>query len=280
MVDNKTLKENARNQLGNQLFKEKWLMMLVACAIPSLIISAINSILGSNPMNYIVILQDDPLEFYKMVMASSTLSSIATLVVGGPLLYGLVKVVLAQVEGEKWTFANLFDGFKECFVKSFLLYLLQSIFLALWMFLLIVPGIIKIYSYSMSFYIQRDNNKKEAVDCITESRQLMDGHKWQLFCLDLSFIGWYILGALCFGVGTLFVVPYHEMARANFYEALVAEKATVNTDDETETAETTETKTEEPFEGEVFEELSVEETEKSEETSEEKVEEITPTEEN
>ena len=51
----------------------------------------------------------------------------------------------------------------------------------------------------------------------------MDGHKWQLFCLDLSFIGWYFVGALCLGLGTLFVVPYHEMARANFYEALKAE---------------------------------------------------------
>ena len=48
----------------------------------------------------------------------------------------------------------------------------------------------------------------------------MDGHKWQLFCLDLSFIGWYLLGALCFGIGTLFVEPYHQVARANFYAEL------------------------------------------------------------
>ena len=53
---------------------------------------------------------------------------------------------------------------------------------------------------------------------------MMDGHKWQLFCLDFSFLGWYIVGALCFGIGVFFVAPYHQMARANFYEALKAEQ--------------------------------------------------------
>ena len=46
---------------------------------------------------------------------------------------------------------------------------------------------------------------------------MMKGYKWKLFCLDLSFIGWYFVGALCFGVGALFVYPYHYMARTNFY---------------------------------------------------------------
>ena len=76
----------------------------------------------------------------------------------------------------------------------------------------------------MAMYIQQDYPEKEGKDCIDQSRLMMDGHKWQLFCLDCSFIGWYLLGALCLGVGIFFVLPYHQLARTNFYLALKAEK--------------------------------------------------------
>ena len=226
MVENTILKRNARAQLGNEIFKEKWLMMLLACAIPSLIISAAGNLFGGFAITSSItnaIINGDMETFFTSMGTSSLLSSVVTIVLTGPLTYGLVKVLLAQVESEKWSLANLFDGFKECFTKSFLLGLLQSLFIFLWSMLFFIPGIVKSYSYALAFYIQRDDNTKESVDCITESRRMMDGHKWQLFCLDLSFLGWYIVGALCFGIGVYFVTPYHEMARANFYEALKAE---------------------------------------------------------
>lgn len=95
-----------------------------------------------------------------------------------------------------------------------------------WTLLLIIPGIVKSYSYAMAFYIKQEHGKNiEAIDAISESRRMMDGYKWQLFCLDFSFLGWYILGILCLGVGVLFVTPYHEVARANFFEALKAERS-------------------------------------------------------
>ena len=92
--------------------------------------------------------------------------------------------------------------------------------------LFIIPGIIKSYSYALTYYLQQEpeNIHREPVDLITQSREWMDGYKWKLFCLDLSFIGWYLLGILCLGVGVLFVTPYHQMARANFYLNLRAEK--------------------------------------------------------
>ena len=79
----------------------------------------------------------------------------------------------------------------------------------------------------MSYYISLDRPDLSANDCITESRRMMDGNKWRLFCLDLSFIGWYIVGSLCFGVGILWVDAYHSMARANFYEDLCTRVSTV-----------------------------------------------------
>ena len=69
----------------------------------------------------------------------------------------------------------------------------------------------------MAYFIQQEQPNKNWKYNINESRRLMNGKKWKLFCLDFSFIGWYFLGFLCFGIGILFVIPYHQMARTNFY---------------------------------------------------------------
>ena len=76
----------------------------------------------------------------------------------------------------------------------------------------------KAYSYSMAYYIKLDHPDYGWNACISASRQLMNGHKWEKFVLDLSFLGWIIVGALCLGVGTLWVTPYMEAANAQFYE--------------------------------------------------------------
>ena len=107
---------------------------------------------------------------------------------------------------------------------------LKNIFIMLWMLLLIVPGIVKSYSYAMAYYLRQDDvsKEKQAIDYINQSKEMMNGYKWKLFCLDLSFIGWYIVGALCLGIGVFFVAPYHEVARANFYEELKLASGMVN----------------------------------------------------
>ena len=97
---------------------------------------------------------------------------------------------------------------------------LYNVFLALWSMLFIIPGIVKYYSYSMTFYILRDNPDMLANDAITASRQMMNGHKLRLFCLHLSFIGWILLSVLTLGIGLLFVFPYMQTAQAAFYEDL------------------------------------------------------------
>ena len=191
MVNNSELRARARKQLGGNIFATAWLLMLVACLISSVIIGA---------TSYIII---------------------GIVLVYGPMMYGLSKVLLEQARGaEKPNIGTLFKGFSDDFGGLVLLGFLQALFLTLWSLLFVVPGIIKSYSYSMAFYIKNDDISKDWKTCINESRAMMNGKKWKLFCLDLSFIGWYILGSLCLGVGVLFVIPYHEMARANFYEEL------------------------------------------------------------
>ena len=104
---------------------------------------------------------------------------------------------------------------------------LRNLFIVLWTFLFIIPGIVKSYSYSMAAYIAAENPEMSATDAINESKLLMDGNKWRLFCLDLSFIGWSILCVFTLGIGYLFLRPYREAAFAAFYREIVREKSPV-----------------------------------------------------
>lgn len=86
--------------------------------------------------------------------------------------------------------------------------------------LLIVPGIIAIYSYAMVPYILEEKKDYTVGKAMRMSRKIMRGHKWELFCLRLSFLGWYILGALTFGLALLYVIPYMNTAEAVFYNEI------------------------------------------------------------
>lgn len=90
----------------------------------------------------------------------------------------------------------------------------------LWTLLLIIPGIIKSYEYSMVPYLLSKEPDLTSSEAIGISRSLTDGHKLDMFILDLSFLGWYFLGALLFGIGTFFVVPYEEATKARLYNVL------------------------------------------------------------
>ncbi len=199
-VTNYELRRRARQTLGNKIFEQKWLMALAVSFVLSAILGA----------------------------ASTVLLGIGSLIVTGPIMFGLYKTFLNATRTQsEMSFDNAFDGFKN-FGQTLLLGLMQSIFVTLWSLLFLIPGIVKAYSYSMAYYIMVDNPEYDWNRCITESRNMMRGHKWQLFCLDLSFIGWIIVGALCLGIGTLWVTPYQYAARTEFYNALKGENTTEN----------------------------------------------------
>lgn len=91
----------------------------------------------------------------------------------------------------------------------------------LWSLLFVVPGIIKAYEYAMVPYIAADNPEMKKKEIFALSKQMMTGHKWELFVFDLSFIGWNILSVLTAGVlGFLYVFPYKKAATAEVYFAL------------------------------------------------------------
>lgn len=94
---------------------------------------------------------------------------------------------------------------------------LSTIYIFLWTLLLIIPGIIKSYSYALTPYILVEHPEMSANEAIEESMRLMDGHKFDMFYLQLSFIGWAILSILSLGLGFFWLIPYQMTAQAAFY---------------------------------------------------------------
>jgi uncharacterized membrane protein len=162
-----------------------------------------------------------------IISVASAPLGIGAIILGGPLTIGYLGYFSRKVRGEEAVFGNLFDGFNDSFGKSFLLYLFGGIFIFLWSLLFIVPGFIKALSYSMSFFILRDNPDMKALDAISASRKMMNGHKWRLFCLYLGFIGWALLCSLSLGIGWLWLCPYVTLSMANFYEDLKGREAEI-----------------------------------------------------
>lgn len=96
----------------------------------------------------------------------------------------------------------------------------KSFLTLLWTLLLIIPGIVKAYAYGMVPFLLGDNPGIGTKRAVELSKQMTNGHKWNMFVLDLSFLGWYILGFLALGIGVLFVMPYDHSTKAELYKVL------------------------------------------------------------
>lgn len=154
--------------------------------------------------------------FNLIPFAGVALSSAILLIIAGPLQFSYVDISKKVYAKETPKIEDIFLGFNR-FAQAFVLEILVSIFVFLWSLLLIVPGIIKAYSYSQALYLAHNAPEKASADCIKESMKIMKGHKGDLFLLDLSYIGWYLLSILTLGILLLWVVPKHRQARYLFH---------------------------------------------------------------
>lgn len=90
----------------------------------------------------------------------------------------------------------------------------------LWTMLFFIPGIVMSFAYAMTPYILEENPELSAWEASTRSREMMKGHKFDLFYLYLSFIGWFILCLLTAGIGFIWLCPYFKSTEVAFYEDL------------------------------------------------------------
>ena len=186
----KILREKARATLGNKPFKSGWLWPLLICIIAGSIAS---------------------------------ITSFASLVIMAILNVALASYFVAltrrtaEANDIKAYFSTMKDGIKGKICLS----LVYNLYMLLWG---IVPiaNLVKPYSYAMTFYIKADHPEYTSNQAITASREMMNGYKWKLFCLELSFLGWDLLSIITFGVLAYWVAPYKNAAKAQFYEELKA----------------------------------------------------------
>lgn len=157
-----------------------------------------------------------------MIATISIVMSLLALFIGGVMSIGWAGFNLRLLNREEVRFGTLFDHFYRI-GAGLCMVLLQTLFIFLWSLLLFIPGIIASYRYAMMPYLMAQFPELGALDAMRESKRLMAGNKWRLFCLDLSFLGWALLSSLTLGIGSLWLNPYMAAARAAFYQEICRE---------------------------------------------------------
>ena len=145
--------------------------------------------------------------------------SVASFVIGGTVQLGYSQFLLNMHDRKEFSFDDLFSQFHR-FKQGFLQSFLRNLYIILWSLLFVIPGIIKSLSYAMTPFIMADHPEMTAKEAINASKEMMDGHKGELFVLGLTFIGWNLLAGLTLGIGALWVNPYMNAAYAAFYREL------------------------------------------------------------
>ena len=141
-----------------------------------------------------------------------------------PMSYSYLLLFLDFIRGEKEKLVGKLFSFFKNYGRAFGTSFMVILYTILWSLLLVIPGIIKALAYSMSYYISKDHPEYSIDECIEASKRMMDGHKGELFILELSFIGWILLSILTLGIGLLWLAPYMDTTIAHYYEELKAEQ--------------------------------------------------------
>lgn len=145
-------------------------------------------------------------------------------VIGGGIQLGLIRYNLDLLTRENPpAFLTLFSRM-SIFGRALGLRLMTGILTGLWSLLFVIPGIVATYRYALAPYLMAEHPEMGVMEAISQSKALMRGNKWRLFCLKLSFIGWGILSTLTLGIGDLWLVPYLNAAKAAFYLELTGRR--------------------------------------------------------
>ncbi len=192
------------------------------------------------------------------ILGALVILVIVSAFIGGAMRLGYARFNLNLIDRKPAVFHDLFTYMNYKW-KGFCMNFLTGLYIGLWSLLLVIPGIVKSYSYAMTPFILSENPEMSANDAITASREMMDGHKWALFCLYFSFIGWnllvsapaliavgytvyqFISGSVSAGLGGLAIAivlailggiplrPYMEAANAAFYRDIAPKQQEAET---------------------------------------------------
>lgn len=205
---------------SNQDYKNEALASLKgnwAPTVAATIIAYIISMIITGTSNFL-----DP-SAYVLVFSFTGAAVVIDIFLLQPLSTGYLNSLKLLNQGDNDIINNMFrTGFGRYGHVVWTMFLM-NLFTLLWALLLIIPGIIKAFSYAMTPYIIIDNPELSANEAIDRSRAMMRGHKFDLFYLWLSFIGWGILCIFTLGIGLFWLMPYMYTSTAAFYKDVKAE---------------------------------------------------------
>ena len=209
---NKELMEDARLSLSGS-----WLMTMLGMLGFGALLSSASFFLGTAVFFVASTFSVDSVGFDSYFYAGMALLPAINFIFSGSILVGWCSFFDGLALDGMVEMERLFLGFRR-FPKAFATYLFYSLFVGLLSLLLVVPGLMAAYSYSMAFFILADDEECGPLEALNRSREMMKGNKWKLFCLQCRFIGWTLLASLSLGIGYLWVVPYMHTTIAKFYE--------------------------------------------------------------
>lgn len=196
-------------QQAKQLMDGKYTNVIVIL----LIISIISGLFSSGNFNF------------QNANFGARLLSIITFALSAGFSFGTTKMFIGVTKDVNPEIEDiLLVGFKNNYVRSLVTALLRSVYIFLWSLLLIIPGIIKAYAYSMSFYLLNKEPELQHSDAITKSKDYMNGHKMDIFLLHLSYIGWFFLSLFTAGILLLWVMPKLMTAQTLMFDEIYLEK--------------------------------------------------------
>ena len=233
--------------LALDALRGKWktavLTGIAASALGATIVSSSNSIVSNSDqakdIHFELFSQPNGGRLLAVLLAGIVLWAILQLIVGGAVQLGYARFNLNLVDRKDAAVSDLFSQ-KDRLWDGFCMKFLQGLYIALWSLLLVIPGIVKSYSYAMTPYIMSEHPSLTANEAITESRRIMDGNKWrELRCSLPLYAGGFLvlkyftgseamalslvlLLTIPLSIGFFFVRPYEEAAWATFYRDITA----------------------------------------------------------
>ncbi len=234
-MNSSDLRQRARDAL-----KGNWFVMVVAGFVASLLGGVASSSSFSVDVGSSEEITDAELDALmtqlgiteEMLMAAFTIIgllaivgmvySVICFIVGSGVSSGYAQLNLDLVDGRSVSVGTVFSRFGDW--KTVLVArLLTGLRVFLWSLLFVIPGIIAAYDYEMVNFVIAEQPYLSASEAMAESKRLMRGNRWRLFCLEISFFGWAFLSALTLGVGNLWLTPYVQASKAAFYRQIKRE---------------------------------------------------------
>lgn len=203
MINRKELKLKAKDYAFNNkwvIWKPILIFVLLSIGI-SLLGGLISGIFNNKVVNLII----------------NIIVSLATL----PISFAMVEYIMKAIHGKEVNITDVFVNKYKLFVPILIMAIVMSVIVGIGFILLIIPGIILALRYAMTGYLVAEAEENlDAIATLKKSAKMMDGHKWEYFVFQLSFIGWLILGELTLGILYIWVVPYMTTANIYYFEEL------------------------------------------------------------